>query len=801
MQNLLQDIRYALRMLLKKPGFTVVAVITLALGIGANTAIFSVINTVLLRPLPYAAPEQLMMVWESFPGSLENPSMPANFADWREQNQVFTDMAAWAGQTFNLSGNGEPEKLKGLNVTANLFPLLGAQPIHGRSFSPADDRPGADPVVIISYGLWQRRFASSVEAIGNRVRLNGQEHTIIGVMPPTFHFPDLEQAVWIPLALNSETINTRLSSHYLSVIARLKPGVTQSQAQSEMSALATRLEQQYPQTNKTVGVRIVSLRDQIVGDIRLALLVLFAAAGFVLLVACMNVANLLLFRASARQSEIAVRLALGAGRWRIVRQLLTESMLLGLLGGASGLLLAMWGLSMLSAVLPDSLAVVRDVRIDLRVMAFTLCATITTGILFGLFPAFQTTRLNLNEALKEGGRGAVQARSGMRSLLVVVEIALAVVLIAGAGLMINSFLRLRQVDAGFKADHLLTMEIDPTLARYHSHTALAAFYDQLLERIRALPGVVSAGTVTRLPLTDTSIHYLFSAETQTGWKSVGALPSTISPDYFNTMGIPLVAGRVFTSQDTAETEAVAVINEAMARLLWPSQDAVGKRIRMYPYNETAPTLMVIGVVKNVKQAELQAAARPQLYRTYKQVMFYPPCDLAIRTSVDPLTLAAAVREAIHSVDRDQPVANIRTMEQVFASSIADERFNMLLLACYAALALLLAAVGIYGVMSYQVSQHTREIGIRIALGAQTNDVLRLVLGQGLILTLAGLAAGLAGVWALTRLMSKLLYEVSPTDLLTLSSVSLLLGIIALLACWLPARRAMKVDPLVALRCE
>ncbi|MGH9854274.1 MAG: FtsX-like permease family protein, partial [Blastocatellia bacterium] len=471
------------------------------------------------------------------------------------------------------------------------------------------------------------------------------------------------------------------------------------------------------------------------------------------------------------------------------------------LGGALGLFLAWAGVSALTAAMPESLALVKTVTIDLTVLTFTLVASALTGVFFGLFPAFQATRLNLNEALKEGGRDGARGRSGMRSLLVVVEVALALALMAGAGLMINSFLRLRQVDAGFKPGRLLTMEIDPTLARHPNHAALAAFYDQLLERIAALPGVESAGVVTRLPLTDARGHYMFRTESQAGWKYAGALPSTISPGYFHTMGIPLLSGRAFTPQDVAQSAPVAVINEAMRERAWPNQDPLGKRIRMYPYDATALTLTVIGVVKDVRQSELQATARPEVYRSYAQMASYSPRDLVIRTSVAPLGLAPAVRDAIQSVDKDQPVSNVRTMERILADSIADERFNMLLLAIYAALALMLAAVGIYGVMSYLVTQNTREIGIRLALGAQARDVLRLVAGQGLALTIAGIVVGLIGAWGLTRLMKKLLYGVTATDPLTFICVSLLLIFIALLACYIPARRATKVDPIIALRCN
>jgi len=800
MRTLWQDLKYGVRMLRAQPTFTVVAILALSLGIGANTAIFSVINTVLLRPLPYAAPEQLTMVWEALPGNRENSVAPGNLTAWRERNQVFADLAAYTEDTFNLSGGGEPEKLEGLAASANLFPLLGVQPLLGRTFSSEEDQPGANRVAVISYGLWQRRFGGSPNAIGSRVMLDGASAEIIGVMSPSFYFPTRQQSIWTPLALTPAQAGTQMA-HFLRVVARIKPSITHQQAQAEMSAIAARLEKEFPQTNITVGANVVPLKDQFVGNLRLALLVLFAAAGFVLLVACTNVANLLLFRAASRQKEIAVRLALGAGRWRLIRQLLTESLMLSLTGGVAGLMLALWGVSTLAAVMPEKLASAKAVTLDLRVLAFTLLVSMLTGIIFGLVPAFQSTRLNLNAVLKEGGRDAARGRSGLRSLLVVAEIALALVLLVGAGLMINSFLRLRQVDTGFKADGLLTLEIDPTLSRFPDQTSLAGFYDRLIERIGALPGVESAGVVTRLPLTPTSGTYLFFAEAPSRWKPASALPNSVSPNYFQVMGMTLLSGRAFTLQDTPETTPTAIINEAMARHAWPGQDPLGKRLRMYPYNHTAPTFTVIGVVKDAKQSEMQAAAKPEVYRSYKQLRLYPPRNLVVRTKVAPQGLAAAIRQAIWEVNKDQPVSNIRTMEEVIGESVSNPRFNMLLLAIFAALALLLAAVGIYGVMSYMVMQHTREIGIRMALGAQASDVLKLVVGKGLILTIAGVVSGVAGAFGLTRLMATLLYGVTATDPLTFAAVSALLATVALLACYLPARRATKVDPMVALRYE
>ncbi len=801
MQALWQDLRYGARILAQHPGFTLVAVLTLGLGIGANTAIFSVINTVLLRPLPYAEPEQLMMVWESFPASPENHVMPSNYIDWRTQNQVFSDLAAWTTQTVNLSSGGEPEKLDALTATANLIPLLGVEPLLGRTFSPEEDQPGASQVVVISYGLWQRRFGGSPEAIGNRLTLDAADYTIIGVMPQSFYFPERHQSVWLPLALSQEDLQARVAAHYLSITARGKSGVTPAQAQTEMSAVAARLAEQYPQTNAVIGARVVPLKEQMVGNLRPALLVLFAAAGFVLLVACANVANLLLFRAALRQKEIAVRLALGAGRSRLLRQLLTESLLLAVCGAAFGLLLAAWGVSFLTSQMPERLALATEVSMDGKVFAFTLVAAMLTGILFGLFPALQATRLNLNETLKEGGRDTARGRSGLRNLLVVSEVALALMLMVGAGLMLSSFLRLRQVDTGFAADHLLTMEIDPTFARYPGQAALATFYDQVIEQVKALPGVESAAVVTHLPLSATPGHYLYRAEAEPEWKYVRALPSSISPDYFQTMKIPVLRGRSFGAQDNPQTEAVAVINEALAREAWPDQDAVGKRLRLFPYDATAPTITVIGVVKDVRQSELQAVARPEVYRSYTQVMTFPPRDLVVRTQVAPLNLAASLRQAVQTVDANQPISNLRTMEQVLADSLAEERFNLLLLAGYAGLAVLLAAIGIYGVMSYLVTQNRREIGIRMALGAQPGDVLRLVIGQGFSLTMIGIVIGLAASWGLTRLMKALLYGVTATDPLIFASVALGLLGIALLACYLPARRALRVDPMVALRYE
>jgi putative ABC transport system permease protein len=805
--DLLHDLRYAARTQLKNPAFTIVAVIALALGIGANTAIFSVVNTVLLRPLPYKNPDRLMMVWEeaSKHGYPRDTPTAANFVDWRDQNQVFEGMAAMLEASFNLTGTGDPERLEGNRVSAALFPLLGVEPQIGRVFTAAEDQPGSQRVVLLSYGLWQRRFGGDPGIVGKSLTLNGDSYTAVGVMPARFHFPTINDQVWVPIAFSPEEAGNR-NVHYLRVLARLKPGVTMSQAQTEMSTIATRLQQQYPQTNTDVGAVVTSLQEQLVGDIRPALLILLGAVALVLLIACANVANLLLARAAVRQKEIAVRVALGARRWRLIRQFLTESVLLSTLGGIVGLAIAYGGLFLLKAFIPENISQAREISIDFKVLGFTLLVSLATGVIFGLAPAIQAVRFNQIETLKEGGRDAATGGSGkrLRSLLVTAEVAISLVLLIGAGLLLNSFLRLRNVDPGFRIDNLLTMKIVLPEPKYEEAARRSQFYTDLVQRVEGLAGVRSAAVTTSLPL------YSQGKSTSIGIEGRPAPPPgqepiivtrVISPEYFDTMGIPLLQGRQFTEQDTATSPNVVVISETMARRYWPNEDPIGKRIATGRIRKPEDWIQVIGVVKDVRQFKLTIDPKPQMYLSHKQAEFFFPEDLVVRTDVDPTSMAATVRNAVWQIDKDQPVSNIQTMEEILADSIARQRFSMLLLAIFAAVALVLAAVGIYGVMSYSVAQRTHEIGIRMALGAQTGSVLKLAVGYGMKLVGIGIVIGLIAAFALTRVMSTLLFGVTATDPATFTLISLLLICVAAIASYVPARRATKVDPMIALRYE
>ncbi len=806
--GLWQDLRYGVRMLWKNPGFTVVAVVALALGIGANSAIFSVVNTVLLRPLPYKDPERLVMVWEdrTARGYPRDTPAPANFVDWREQNKVFEGMAAIATHSLNLTGTGEPERLEGKRVSASFFPLLGVEPLLGRAFSPEEDQPGGNRVVVLSHGLWQRRFGSDRGILGKPLILNGESHEVVGVMPQHFQFPTREDELWVPIAFTPQQAAAR-QSHYLLVIARTKPGVTVEQAQAEMSTIGARLQQQYPAANTDLGVAVVPLHEQVVGDIRPALLVLLGAVGFVLLVACANVANLLLARAAARQKEIALRVALGASRIRLVRQFLTESLLLAALGGVVGLLLSLWGVNLLKAFIPENISQARDIAIDGSVLGFTLLVSLLTGLIFGLAPVSQASNFNLNETLKEGGRDSVSGRRGnrIRSILVVAEVAVSLVLLIGAGLLINSFLRLRGVDPGFRADNLLTMRVVLPETKYPDQARRASFYAELVRRVESLPGVQSAAVTNWIPLVKQGDSSGISIEGQPDpgpGQNPSAVTRVVSPHYFQTMGIELLQGRQLNEQDRSDSPRVIVIGETMARKFWPGEDPLGKRVTMGgPADAPIPWLEVVGVVRDVRQFELAAEPKPQMYVPFEQPVFFRPSHLVLKTSVEPGGLAAAVRKTVWEIDRDQPVSNIRTMGEVLSESIARQRFSMLLFGIFAAVALVLAAVGIYGVMSYSVAQRTHEIGIRMALGAQARDVLKLTVWRGLKLVLIGIVLGLAAAFALTRVMTSLLFGVSPTDPATLAVISVVLISVALLASYVPARRATKVDPMIALRYE
>jgi putative ABC transport system permease protein len=811
-ETLIRDLRYGARTLMKSPGFAFVAVLTLALGIGANTAIFSVVNGVLLRALPYYEPERLVMVWADRPilqariGLPDFPVTVADFVDWRDQNQVFEQMAALETRRMNLTGGGEPESVVGLRASASLFPLLGAGFAVGRAFLPEEDRADADRVVVISHELWRQRYGADSKLIGQKITLDNEAYTVIGVTAPDFQFPRRGEVpylggatkvdLYLPIAFTPKLMNNRMGD-FLMVIARLKPGVSLGQAGADMSGIARRLTEQYPQTNTDKGARLAPLHQQMVGKARTALLVLLGAVGFVLLIACANVANLLLARAAGRQKEMAIRAALGAGRCRVVRQLLTESLLLAFSGGAAGLLLARWGVKLLLAMAPENLPRTYDIKLDTRVAGFTLLVSLLTGIVFGLLPALQTSKINLVVTLKEGGRdsgGLLRRR--LRGFLVVSEVAMAFVLLIGAGLLIRSFARLTEVDPGLDPRRVLTMDIMLPPAKYNFSQA-AAFFQQTLERVWALPGVEAAAAVSPLPLSGLHASSGFSIEgkpTPTPLR-LSAGVRIISPDFFKTFRVPLVNGRLLAESDGADAPPVVVVNESLARIYFANEDPLGKSII---YNGVAR--VIVGIVGDVKHSALDEEAKPEIYFPMAQST-RRNMSLAVRVSGDPMQIVAAVRRQVWDVDKDIPIYSIETMERLMAKSVAPRRFNLLLLGVFALVGLALACVGLYGVMAYSVAQRTQEIGIRIALGSQARDVLRLVIGQGMKLALVGVGIGLAASFGLMRLMSKLLFGIRPTDPLTFAAIVVLLLLVALLACWLPARRAMKVDPMVALRVD
>lgn len=801
METLIKDIRYGVRSLLKRPGFTAIAVITLALGIGANTTLFSFVNGILLRPLPYKDPGQLVILDENSPkqGITSFAVSYPNFLDWRAQNQVFEDIATYQAGTYSLVGAGDPEQVPGARITQGLFEVLGVSPQLGRTINAEEDRPETNNAVLISHNLWERRFASAENAVGQSLIVNGLPRTIVGVMPSGFKFPDTAE-LWVPMALN-EKLWTR-NDHGLRSVARLKPNITIEQAQSEMNLIARRIEEQHPVTNEGMGVNVISLRDRLVGDYREALLILLGVVAFVLLIACANVANLLLSRSSARHQEFALRAALGASRARIVRQLLTESALLSLLGAGFGVLLAVWGRNLLLAAIPGDMPFWMKFDLDLRVLGFTLAVSFLTGLVFGVVPALQGSRTDVNEALKEGGRGRGTTHNRLRNLLVVAEVALSLVLLVGAGLMLRSFAKLQQVNSGINPEHVLTVEVPLSRAKYPEGPQQSAFFKELVTRAGALPGTSSVAAVSDLPLMGGWGRSL----TVEGFPvlSVGQAPminhSVVTPNYFRTMGIPLIEGRDFNEADTATGLRVTIVDERLARQYWPGGSALGKRVRFGPPESNEPWHTIVGVAGAVRHERLDRDTRQSIYVSYQQIPVRG-MSLALRTSDDAGNLAGAVRREVLALDKDQPVTNVLTMNEVVSRSVWQQRFYTLLFGIFAALALVLAAIGIYGVMSYAVTQRTQEIGIRMALGARALDVLKLVIKNGMALIVIGVVIGLAGSVALTRLLATLLFGVTPTDTLTFVTVSAVLILVALVACYLPARRATKVDPLVALRYE
>ncbi|HEV3470215.1 MAG TPA: ABC transporter permease [Pyrinomonadaceae bacterium] len=810
-ETLLQDIRYGARVLAKHKGFTAIAVVTLALGIGANTAIFSVVNDLLLRPLPYRDAERLVMLWEVSPeGRRQNTTSRANFREWREQAASFEGVAAFSDQRQTLTGVGDPEEVSVQLASPELFRVLGVEPMLGRGMTQEGERPAA-PEVVLSHGFWQRRFGGDPSVVGRGLTLNGMACTVVGVMPPGFQWHIRQRSgtgrpaeIWWALPMPTQGEGA-LRGRFLSVVARLKPGVTYEQAAAEMKTIHARLEQDSP-FNKGYGAEVIPLREQFVGNVRPALLVLLGAVGFVLLIACANVANLMLSRAAAREKEIALRTALGASRVRVVRQLLTESLLLALLGSALGLALAWWGIGALVAISPRDLVNLQGVGINLTVLGWTLGLSLLTGVIFGIAPALEATRLNLNDALKEGGKGSggQGARAGrLRGAFVVAEVALALVLLVSAGLLVKSFARLQKIDTGFETENVLTMVVRLPDAKYREDPQVVNFFRQATERVRALPGVREAGVVNFLPL----YGGLGSA---TGFTIEGrpAPPPGEEPGtnvrvadagYFRAMGIPLLRGRAFTDVEASEPKRVVVISESLARQHFPGEDPLGKRISVAMFDQPTPT-EIVGVVGDVRYDSLTDEAEPTVYFAHPDLT-YSFMTLVVRTAGDPAAMAPAVRREVSAIDPDQPVSDVRTMRQVMAETVGRARFNTLLFGLFAGLATLLAAVGIFGVMNYSVTLRTRELGLRMALGAQPGRVLLLVLRQGLTLTLIGVGLGLAGALALTRVMSSLLYGVDAADPATYAAIVLLLAAVSAVACYIPARRATRIDPLTALRYE
>ncbi|MEY2561366.1 MAG: hypothetical protein QOG51_1781, partial [Verrucomicrobiota bacterium] len=802
-KHMINDLRYALRQLLKAPSFTAVAILTLALGIGACRAIFSVVNTVLLRPLDYPQPDRIVIIRETnFPQFPEFSVSPPNYLDWEKQTKSYEYLAAYSGAGLNLTGEGEPQRLVGVKATAHYFDAYGVKPALGRMLLPEEDAPGKNHVVVLSYPFWQRVFGGTRDVVGKSIQLNGEPYTVVGVAPVGFGLTSKVDA-WTPMAFKpEETKNDARGGHYINVVGRLRPGVTVAQARAELEVIAAQLAQQYPDSNKGWGIFLMPLQDYSVRDVKPVLYTLLGAVGCVLLIACANLANLLLARATARHREISIRAALGASRGRLVRQLLTESVVLSLCGGVAGLLLARWGLDALLALAPTSLPRVTEIHLDSGVLIFSLALSILTGLLFGIAPAWLAARADVNEALKQGSRGSTEggARGRLRSALVVIEVTFALMLLGGAGLLARSFMQLAHVDPGFIPENATLLRLSLPQKKYAMPEQQNAFADALLDRVKALPGVQFAGITHSMPLVS---DYVLGFNIE-GRPAIAPsdLPSTnyyaVTPDYFRAMGIRLIRGRVFTAQDDAKAPRVAIINETMARQHFPNEDPIGKRINITNGPDTWRE--IVGIVADIKQYGVDKATSAQSYEPFAQVPF-SSLNVVIRTNGSPAALLGALRPAVYAVDKDQPIGTIRPLEEIMADSLARQRFAMTLLTVFSLVALVIAAVGIYGVMAYNVVQRTGEFGIRMALGAQQGDVLRLVLAQGGKLIGIGLVIGLAATLAASRAMGSMLFNTSAQDPLTLSMITLLLGAVALIACLLPANRATKVNPIEALRAE
>jgi putative ABC transport system permease protein len=806
--DLWQDLRFGARLLRKNYGFTLIAVLTLALGIGANAAIFSVVNAVLLRPLPFKEPDRLMIINETkLPQFPEFSVSPANFLDWKQQSRVFERLVAVGPASFNLTGTGDPERLRGMRVSEGFCALLGVQPMLGRDFLPEEDQQGRNRVIILSHGLWQSRFGGDPAIVDRAITLDGQSYTVVGVMPSGFQFFDRTNQLWTPMAFTPQQAQNR-GGHSLAVIGQLRPENSLEQARTEMTAIAERLAAQYAEVNQGWNVKLTPLMEYTVRRIKPALLVLLGAVAFVLLIACANVANLLLARASNRQKEIAIRTALGAGRWRIIRQLLTESVLLSLAGGALGLLLANWGLEVLLKFVPQELPRMSDVSLDARVLAFSAAITLLTGLVFGLIPALQASRPDLHQTMKDGGRGSTEGgrRQFVRNSLVVLEVASALVLLVGAGLMAKSFMRLQEVEIGFNPEKALSVSVALPGNKYPQEERQIAFFQQLLERVAALPGVQSVGATSLVPLGGDDFILNFEVDGQPPPAPDDRQNThyySVSPDYFEAMSIPLLRGRHFTEQDTRDSLPVAIINESMANKIFPGEDPLGKRITFDLRAEKPAWFEIVGIVGDVKHYSPERPTTLQTYEPYTQQTF-ASMALVVRTTLEPGSLTAAIRRQVLELDPEQPISSISTLDQYVSSVLAQQQFSTLLFVIFAAVAMALASIGIYGVLSYSVTQRTHEIGIRRALGAQTSDVLRMVIGQGVLLAVIGIACGVGVALLLAKLttsFSELLFGVTATDPLTFTLIALALLGVALLACYVPARRAAKVDPMIALRGE
>ena len=807
MDSIIKDLRFAVRGLLKRPGFVAVAVITLALGIGGSTSIFTVVDAALLRGLPYKQPDRLYHLWEKTPQE-QFSKREFSYPDYQDyqQNNVFEGLAAYTGGRVLLSGVGDPEFVGGPRVSANFFSVLGVDPIIGRTFQTGEDQPGGPKVAVLNYGLWQRRFGGDPNVIGRALTINGASYTVVGVLPQSFQFALRPNDLWIPYQPTQNQL-TRRPLHGTNLIGRLKPGVDAAQAQSELNVIAARIEKEYSESHAGTTMRLVPLYEEVIGKVRPILLVLLAGVGFVLLIACANVASLLLTRSLGRQKEVAIRSALGASRWRVVRQLLTESLVLSLLGGAAGLIVAYWSVPALVSALPQNQLIampfLKTLGLDTRILLFSFGLSLFTGVVFGLAPSLQSSRLDLNEVLKEGGRTmAAGASHRLRSAMVVTEIALAVVLLIGAGLMMKSLLRLLQTNVGFQTDNLMTMTVVLPAAKFTEANQIINVQQQLQDRLQSLPGVSSAGTIDILPLNggNTSRFFVDGEPAPPPGQETEANVRVVSDTYFKTLGVPFLSGRMFDERDGPDKPGVVIIGKTVADRLFAGRDPVGRKLR-YSASQGTPDL-IVGVVGDVKTTGLDESVRPVLYYPFRQSAA-PIANFVLRTDVDPNALATSIRKEVRDLEPNAAILNLNSMDQMIAQTPASfmRRFPALLISIFALVALLLASIGIYGVVSYSVSQQTHYIGVRMALGANSSDILRMVLKEGLLLAIAGVGIGIAAAFALMRLLRTLLFEVSTSDAMTFTLVAGALFVVALLACYLPARRATKVDPLVALRYE